>query len=211
VAWLAAYARLASGGHAVSEELVQAEAQRLARPAGWEPSPADLAWVVRARVLWRGAGRLALPRAYRPHWAYFHAQAGRLYRATRFLLDPPPAGEPEASVYKGFVLFDFGLFFACHEHFEGLWRAAPPGPRSFYQGLVQLAAAFYHREKGNRRGAAALLARAVRRLAEYRPAYLGLDVDALLAQLAEWEGRLAAGSAGPYPLLVGRRGGEGVW
>jgi predicted metal-dependent hydrolase len=210
VAWLAAYARLATEGEAVGEDLVRAEAQRLARPAGWEPSSTDLAPVVRARVLWRGAGQLALLRAYRPHWAYFHAQAQRLYGATRFLLDPPPAAEPEASAYKGLVLFDFGLFFACHEHFERLWREAPAGPRSFYKGLVQLAAAFYHHEKGNRRGAAALLARAVRHLVAYRPAYLGLDVDTLLPQLAAWEGRFAAASAGPYPVLVARRGGKGA-
>ncbi|MCS7234461.1 MAG: DUF309 domain-containing protein [Armatimonadetes bacterium] len=132
-------------------------------------------------------------------------QADRLHRAAVFLLDPPPAPEPERSTYLGLVLFDFGLFFACHEHFEGLWRTAAAEDRGFYQGLVQLAAAFYHHEKGNRPGARVLLDRAKERLVTYRPSHLGLDVDLLLEQLTPWEERYAQGTPGPYPVLVSAR------
>lgn len=208
VAWLAAYAGLAASGEPHGLDAVASEALRLARPLGWVPSPDDLTVAVRARVLRRRAGQVALPRAYQPHWPYFRTQARRLFAATRFLLDPPPGSEPEGSTYRGLVLFDFGLFFACHEHFEGMWRESREPHRAFYQGLVQLAAAFYHHEKGNRHGAVTLLRRATQRLGEYRPAHQGLDVDALLAQLRPWEGRFAAGETGPYPVLVaGRRPG----
>ncbi|MDR7515120.1 MAG: DUF309 domain-containing protein [Armatimonadota bacterium] len=206
VAWMAAYARLAAWGEAVPEEDVRAEAVRLARPAGWALSLSDLAPLIRVRVLWRGAGRLSAPRAYRPHWRYFRQQVDRLHRAVLFLMDPPPAPEPERSTYRGLVLFDFGLFFACHEHFEGLWRDTVGEDRDFYQGLVQLAAAFYHHEKGNSRGAVALLRRAMRRLASYRPSHQGLDVDVLLHQLGPWEARFALGARAPYPVLVSSRG-----
>ncbi|MFN3286575.1 MAG: DUF309 domain-containing protein, partial [bacterium] len=209
VTWMAAYARLAASGEALPEEDVRAEAVRLARPAGWALSLSDLVPLIRARVLWRGAGRLAAPRAYRPHWRYFRQQADRLHRAVLFLMDPPPAPEPERSTYRGLVLFDFGLFFACHEHFEGLWRNAACEDRGFYQGLVQLAAAFYHHERENARGAVALLRRATGRLATYRPSHCGLDVDALLEQLAPWEARFALGAHAPYPVLVSSRGSTG--
>lgn len=210
VAWLAAYAHLAAAGEAHQETTVRREALRLAHPAGWVPSQEDLAVVIRARLLWRRAGRLALAGGYRPYWTYFRTQVQRLFSATRFLLDPPPAPEPAGSTYRGLVLFDFGLFFACHEHFEGMWRQSAGPDRSFYQGLVQLAAAFYHHEKGNRHGAVTLLRRATQRLAQHRPASHGLDIDALLAQLEPWEGRFAAGQPGPYPVLVAGQRPEAV-
>jgi hypothetical protein len=202
---MAAYAQLAPDGGPLPVELVQEHAARLGRPAGWTASRSELAVAVRARVLWQGRGRLALPRAYRPYARYFQVQADRLCRAAVFLLDPPPAPEPERSTYLGLVLFDFGLFFACHEHFEELWRTAAPEDRGFYHGLVQLAAAFYHHEKGNAHGARVLLSRATGRLAAYRPGYLGLDVDLLMDQLAPWDGRFARGAGGPYPVLVSAR------
>ncbi len=204
-AWLAAYARVSVGGEARPYPQVRAEAERLGKPAGWPAAADDLSVLVRGGVLWRGSDRVALRLPYRPYWHYFSTQAERLYRAVRFLLDPPPASEPEGATYRGLVLLDFGLFFACHEHFEGLWRKAPSGDRAFYQGLVQLAAAFYHHEKGNAHGAAALLRRAVRQLEDYRPAHLGLDVDALLEELARWETRFAACGKAPYPVLVAAR------
>lgn len=198
---MAAYARMASAGEAQVLHRVLYEAARLAAPVGWAVSPSHLATPIHAGVLWRGRGRLALPRRYRPFWPYFRSQADRTYRATAYLRNSPAP----SAVQRGLVLFDFGLFFACHEHFEGLWRDAAPPDRDFYQGLVQLAAAFYHHEKGNRHGAAVLLGRATRRLAAYRPAHLGVDVEAVLAELARWEARFATGSPAPYPVLAAGR------
>lgn len=202
MAWTAAYARMATAGEALALERVRDEAVRLASPVGWSVSDRDLAPPVRAGVLWRGGGRLALPRKYRAFWPYFRGQADRTYRAAAYLLTSAPSSE----LQRGLVLFNFGLFFACHEYFEGLWRDAAPQDRDFYQGLVQVAAAFYHHEKGNRHGAVALLRRATARLAGFRPGHLGVDVAALLDQLAPWEARFAAGQQAPYPELVAARG-----
>lgn len=158
--------------------------------------------LVRAHLLWRGRGLVALRRPYRPYWPYVHTQVTRLEAATAFLLSrPAPAGVPD-EVYRGLVLFQFGLFFACHEYFEGLWRQSAGARRDFYHGLVQLAAAFYHHEKGNRHGAVALLRRAVHHLQAAGPEARGVDVPSLLRELEPWVDRFAAGQSAPYPVLV---------
>lgn len=202
VAWAAAYARCASGGEAQPEATVAARARALGAALRQAVREDGLRTLVRARLLWRGRGRVALPRPYRPYWPYFHTQVTRLAGATAFLVSrAAPPGVPDEA-YRGLVLFDFGLFFACHEYFEGLWRESAGPRRDFYHGLVQLAAAFYHHEKGNRHGAVTLLRRAVRRLQAGTAEACGVDVAALLAELEPWSDRFAAGQSAPYPVLV---------
>ncbi|MCS7173597.1 MAG: DUF309 domain-containing protein [Armatimonadetes bacterium] len=201
--WLAGYAQVAAAGEAVPLSRVQSTARNLAAPLGWRVRLRDLASLVGQRLLWRGSRRLGLARKYRPHWPYFHSQALRLYRATAHLLHNPGAGDLPDELYRGLVLFDFGLYFPCHEYFEGMWRAAAPGDRDFYHGLIQVAAAFYHHEKGNSRGALALLRRGLAKLAAYRPEYRGLEVSRVWEILLPWEGRFQqGGSAGPPRLVV---------
>jgi hypothetical protein len=202
VPWLQGYAETARAGEAVPLSRAAARARALAAPFGWRVSMRDLAPLVGQRLLWRGSRRLALPRAYRPFWAYFRPQALRMYRAVLHLVHHPRHPTLPDEFYRGLVLFDCGLFFACHEYFEGLWRAAPEGERALYQGLVQVAAAFYHDEKGNRHGAVTLLRRARSRLEPYRPGVRGLDVDRILAALQSWEARFAQGEAGGPPQFV---------
>ncbi|MER3456413.1 MAG: hypothetical protein C4303_02580 [candidate division GAL15 bacterium] len=202
---MAAYAHLASAGEAQPLQRVYLHARELAAPAHWTVRPSDLGPPVRAGVLWRGPGQVALTKTYRQHWAYFQVQAQRLYRLTTFLVNSPEAPEMDTPTYRGLALFSFGLFFACHEHFEELWRQASPQDRNFYQGMVQLAAAFYHHEKGNRHGAVVLLRRAAGRLAGYRPQHRGLHVEPLLQELASWEARFAQGLQAPYAVLVPAR------
>jgi len=65
------------------------------------------------------------------------------------------------------MLLDGGLFFECHEYFEGLWRRAPADERAFYQGIIHIAAGLYHYEKGNAHGARAKLTSGMRMLAAF--------------------------------------------
>lgn len=132
---------------------------------------------------------VALADPFRPHAAYLCRQVGRLEIALRLLESPPAEGVP-ASVHRGAALMNAGLFFECHEYLEDVWRAAREPERTFYHGLVQAAAACYHWEKGNAHGADVLARKAIARLEPYAPAYLGLDVAALVAAL----GRLSAGA-----------------
>jgi hypothetical protein len=76
------------------------------------------------------------------------------------------------------ALFNRGEFWESHEVLETPWRQARSG---FLQGLILVASAWVHVRRGNPRGILAQLRKAERRLSPYRPAYQGVDVDALLA------------------------------
>ncbi|ADU50461.1 Methyltransferase type 11 [Thermaerobacter marianensis DSM 12885] len=75
-------------------------------------------------------------------------------------------------------LYHRGRFFESHEVLEEAWHRSRS---DFYHGLIILAAAFVRRDRGTPRGVRRNLAKARRYLAKYRPHYLGLDVDAILA------------------------------
>ena len=77
--------------------------------------------------------------------------------------------------------FDARNHWRAHEVLAELWRAtAEPERRRFYQGLIQLAAAFIHAERGNMKGVQRLLTKAAENLSSVRSPYLGLDVTSLL-------------------------------
>ncbi len=76
-------------------------------------------------------------------------------------------------------IFNRGGYWESHELLEGPWRAS--GSR-FYRGLILHASAFVHLERGNAHGVSAQLRKAERALAPFAPFYLGVEVDALLAE-----------------------------
>ena len=98
----------------------------------------------------------------------------------------------EAAVAEAQRLLDGGQAFAAHEVLEGAWKAAPDLERELWRGLAQLAVGVTHAQRGNLRGAAALLARAAERLRSWSaghpgPAPAGLAVH----EVAEWATALA--------------------
>lgn len=82
-----------------------------------------------------------------------------------------------APLHEFIALFNRGEFWESHEVLEGPWRESRSG---FLQGLILLASAWVHVQRGNPRGIDAQLRKAERRLAPYRPVYLGMDVESLL-------------------------------
>jgi len=68
-------------------------------------------------------------------------------------------------------------FWHCHEVLEVPWRRNGSG---FYKGLILLASAWVHHERGNVRGVRAQLRKALSALERYRPAYLAVDVERLV-------------------------------
>ena len=94
----------------------------------------------------------------------------------------------------GLDLIRRGEFFAAHEELEDAWRAAEPGERDFFQGLVHVAVAWYQAGRGNRVGRERQLEKAARRLAPYAPEHHGVDVDSVLAQVDEAKKLVAGGS-----------------
>lgn len=81
----------------------------------------------------------------------------------------------------GVDLYHAGEYWHAHEAWEAAWLAAPTGLHGFYQGLIQLTAAFVHLRRGQYPGAVRLLAAAIEKLAAYPADCMGLDVASLLA------------------------------
>ena len=84
---------------------------------------------------------------------------------------------------NGLELMRAGRYFDAHEELELAWRAAEPGERDFFQGLVHVTVAWYQAGRGNAVGTARQLDKAVRRLGPFAPAHRGLDVADVLAQV----------------------------
>ncbi|MBT9283122.1 MAG: DUF309 domain-containing protein [Hydrogenibacillus schlegelii] len=73
-----------------------------------------------------------------------------------------PAADPgrdrAAALATYVALMAEGRYFDAHEALEDVWRARGRDP--FLQALIQIAAAYHHAARGNRRGAGRLLATA---------------------------------------------------
>ena len=79
-------------------------------------------------------------------------------------------------------LFNAREFFEAHDALEEFWQEYGGSDRTFYQGLIQVAVALEHAQRGNEKGARGVLNSARRRLEPYRPHYEGFDLDGLLVQ-----------------------------
>ena len=95
---------------------------------------------------------------------------------------------------EGLRLIRSGAYFEAHEELEDEWREAPQEERDFLQGLVHVAVAWLHAERGNRNGCERQLAKAERRLGPYAPLYRGVDVRLVLEDVATARASVARGS-----------------
>ncbi len=84
----------------------------------------------------------------------------------------------------GVKLFNECEYFEAHEVWEDLWTEYQGPSRKFYQGLIQVAVCLHHFGNGNTRGAKKLYHSSRKYLSEYLPQHEGLDVQALLANMA---------------------------
>ncbi|OBA73682.1 hypothetical protein A5641_04825 [Mycobacterium sp. 1554424.7] len=105
-------------------------------------------------------------------------------------------------------LLDHGLAFHAHEVLEAAWKNGADEERTLWQGLAQLAVGITHVQRGNRKGAIALLRRASDRLSrDDVPAPYAIDAegladfaDALIDYLAH-DGEITAECLRPRLLL----------
>ena len=100
------------------------------------------------------------------------------------LLTPPEFAARLPEVYRAIDEFNRGCYFESHETLEDLWMVTPLPERTLLQGIIQLAAAFVHFARGEYPGIFKLLDAAEEKLREFAPDALGIDVAALLADLA---------------------------
>jgi NADH dehydrogenase len=132
------------------------------------------------------------------NWAWDYLFFERAVRLIVPRLGPEPgaaAAEAEESaegeLARAVAQFNAGEYFACHETLEELWLAAPEPERRLYQGILQIAAALLHRERGNHAGAMTLLASGTELLQPFLPTARGLDLARLAADAARLRQALA--------------------
>ena len=83
----------------------------------------------------------------------------------------------EAAAAEAQRLIDSGRPFHAHEVLEASWKADPGPERDLWQGLAQLAVGLTHAQRGNARGAVALLRRGAKRARPFSAASpYGVDV-----------------------------------
>jgi uncharacterized protein len=107
----------------------------------------------------------------------------------------------EGEIKKGILVFNEGLYFECHEFLEEAWRKEKGEEKSFLQGLIYSAVAFYHVEYKNYGGAARYLKMGCLRLEEFKPTFLSVDVETFLADMWDYAGLLEKSSFDDLEIL----------
>jgi|TARA_B100001173_G_scaffold281628_1_gene265952 hypothetical protein len=79
-------------------------------------------------------------------------------------------------------LFNRRAWYEAHDAFEEIWHETAGSDRRLLQGILQIAVAHVHLERGNLRGATILLGEGVGRLSSAESGDLGLDLPSLRDQ-----------------------------
>ena len=90
---------------------------------------------------------------------------------------------------EGIEHFNSRRYWEAHEAWETLWLEAESDLEQFLQGLIQIAAAYHHIQRGTYRGAPRLFAAALRRLEAFPMICCGVDrseVDAAARRHWKW-------------------------
>jgi hypothetical protein len=99
------------------------------------------------------------------------------------LLLPDELRSRIGELYEALQQFNDGYWFESHETLEDLWQVTPLPERTFFQGVIQAAAAFVHFARGEYPGIFKLLDAALDKLRPFVPETLGVDVTALVGDL----------------------------
>ncbi len=106
--------------------------------------------------------------------------------------------DPEDAVTEAQRLLDAGLPFPAHDVLESMWKTASGAERELWRALAQLAVGLTHAQRGNARGAVALLNRAADGLGRWvGPAPAGVDLNGVRRHAEELARRIErSGPAG---------------
>jgi uncharacterized protein len=99
--------------------------------------------------------------------------------------------KPDFAVHflEGIHHFNSRRFWEAHEAWETLWLAAESDLEQFLQGLIQVAAAYHHVQRGTYSGAPRLFAAGLKRLEAFPLICCGIDrteVDAAARRHWNW-------------------------
>lgn len=103
----------------------------------------------------------------------------------RSLLAEPAMSAADWREYEeGWRLFNERMFWHAHEAWENVWTRRPEESRIFFQGIIQLAAA-YHLLLVKKRygGMMRNFEKAEEKLTLFSPHFLGVDIDNLLRSI----------------------------
>jgi predicted metal-dependent hydrolase len=119
------------------------------------------------------------------------------------------ARDHRAAFARGIRQFNSLEFWHSHESWEAIWLTAPEPEKTFLQGIIQIAAGFYHHQTHNREGMRSLLRRGLAKMEQFPAGYCGLRLEELRRAVRNWLDADARGEALPrrYPRLrrAGRR------
>ena len=111
--------------------------------------------------------------------------------------------ELDAHYLGYFECFNRGLFYEAHDVLEVLWLANRQGPNgAFYKGLIQMAGAFVHLQKGRLQPAGALFRLSRANLLAFPALHEQLDVSQALAMIEDWQTRLERTNYSANPLTA---------
>ena len=91
------------------------------------------------------------------------------------------------------ALFNTHAFWHAHEAWERDWLVAEGDEKLFLQGLIQLAAAYHHVQRGTFRGGVRLFDAALDKLSRVPDGFLGVDRAEAVARAAAHRDRIARG------------------
>lgn len=109
-------------------------------------------------------------------------------------MEVQPNSQEHAALFAlGLKQFNEGQYFECHETWEAYWKPLEAGlEKNLVQGLIQVSVAYYHWHKGNVKGALRLIDRALPRITEALPVFMGLDLTSYYEKLLQEHAKLEA-------------------
>ena len=119
--------------------------------------------------------------------------------------------EQRAAFSRGIRQFNAHEFWHAHESWESIWLDAPEPDKTFLQGIIQIAAAFYHHQKKNHEGMRSLMRRGLAKVEGFPAGYRGVCLENLRRAVRNWLDADARGEALPraYPTLRREKARQG--
>jgi hypothetical protein len=105
------------------------------------------------------------------------------------LLNGQLDAEESKAFLKALDMFNNKYFWECHEVLEDIWMTKAPPLKTFIQGIIQAAAAFYHVLNENPRGVLKLTNDSLAKLRPFLPKYEEMEVVFLVERLQEFESK----------------------
>jgi uncharacterized protein len=103
------------------------------------------------------------------------------------------SAERKKKFEEGVAHFNAKKFFEAHEFWEEIWLVESEPEKTFLQGLIQVTAAFHHRQRGNPEGVELLLAAGIVKLLRFPEDHRGLEIGELRENAKRWARAIGMG------------------